>query len=167
MKLALRLAWKQWLAVPALLIGLLAISGLAARNVQTAVIQVSNSAPRHHRIVFQVNADEPAPMKHAISNSINLVRHYRKMNEPVRVEIVGYGPGITMFRADTSPVRDILEYMRANFPEIAFTVCGNTKAIIEQREGHEIPLIEGTRIVPFGIVRLVELQDAGWSYIRP
>lgn len=28
-------------------------------------------------------------------------------------------------------------------------------------------VFEGTRVVPFDIVRLVELQEAGWSYIRP
>jgi intracellular sulfur oxidation DsrE/DsrF family protein len=149
--------WKRWFAFPALFVVALGIGGVVAENVQAHV----------HRIVFQVNADDPVPMKHAVSNSINLVRHYRELNESVIVEIVAYGPGINMFRADTSPVRDILEYMRSNFPEIAFTVCGSTKVIIEQREGHAMPLIEGTRVVPFGIVRLVELQEVGWSYIRP
>jgi intracellular sulfur oxidation DsrE/DsrF family protein len=156
-KLVWRPHWKRWFAIPALFVVALGIGGLVAEKLQTHV----------HRVVFQVNADDPVPMKHAVSNSINLVRHYRELNEPVMVEIVAYGNGITMFRADTSPVRDILEYMRSNFPEIAFTICGNTKAIIEQREGHAMLLIEGTRVVSFGIVRLVELQEAGWSYVRP
>ncbi|MDE1969483.1 MAG: hypothetical protein KGI92_11310 [Alphaproteobacteria bacterium] len=152
-----RLRWKPWFAVPLLLAVAVGIAAFTGENVNT----------RMHRVVFQVDADDPVPMKHAVSNSINLVQYYRKLGDPVKVEIVAYGPGITMFRADTSPVRDILEYMRANFPEIAFTVCGNTLRIIEKREGHPIPLIDGTRVVAFGIVRLVELQEAGWSYIRP
>lgn len=159
--------WKRWVAILALLIAVFGIGGLLARSVQTAVLDVSDNPPLRHRIVFQVNTDDQVPMKHAVSNSINLVRHYRELGEAARVEIVAYGDGISMFRADASPVRDVLEYMRVNFPEIAFTVCGNTKAIIEQREGHVMPLIEGTTVVPFGIVRLVELQEAGWSYIRP
>lgn len=166
-RLTTRLARKRWLAAFVLLVVVLGIGGFIARDVQTAVLHASDSVPLQHRIVFQVNADDPVPMKHAISNSINLVRHYRAVHQPAKVEIVAYGPGIAMFRADISPVRDILEYMRTNFPEIAFTVCGNTMAIIEKREGHAIPLIEGTRVVPFGIVRIVELQEAGWSYIRP
>ncbi|SMF83969.1 hypothetical protein SAMN05428998_1529 [Tistlia consotensis USBA 355] len=64
-------------------------------------------------------------------------------------------------------MRKVLKYINREFPEISFTVCGNTKSIIEHREGHVIPLIDGTEIVPFGIVRLVQLQEAGWSYIRP
>ncbi len=146
-----------WFAALALLIIALMLGGVVSNHFQAHI----------HRIVFQVNANDPIPMKHAVSNSINLVTHYRQLNEAVTVEIVAYGPGIAMFRADTSPVRDILEYMRTDFPEIAFTVCGNTKTIIESREGRPMPLIEGTRVVPFGIVRLVELQEAGWSYVRP
>ncbi|MGE3829927.1 MAG: hypothetical protein AB7F76_02935 [Parvibaculaceae bacterium] len=123
--------------------------------------------PHPHQVVFQINTDDIVPMKHAVSNTINLVRNFRDKHEPVHIEIVAYGAGIAMFRDDQSPVQGVLEYIHKNFPEIAFTVCGSSKAIIEQREGHPMPLIEGTRVVPFGIVRIVELQEAGWSYIRP
>jgi intracellular sulfur oxidation DsrE/DsrF family protein len=122
---------------------------------------------RVHHVVFQVNSDDPVPMKHAISNALNLVRHFPETQESTEIEIVAYGPGITMFRADISPVRDILGYVGQNFPEVRFTICGNSKAIIEQREGHAMPLIQATEIVPFGIVRVVERQEAGWTYIRP
>ena len=120
-----------------------------------------------HRVVFQINSDNPAAMKHAVSNSINLVKYYREKKEGLRVEIVGYGRGIDMFRTDKSPVRRVLEFMHAHFPEIAFVVCGNTTAIMEQQEGHPLSFITGTRVVPFGIVELVERQEGGWSYIRP
>ncbi len=147
----------RWFAIAALFVIALGIGGVFAASEQARV----------HHVVFQVNADDPVPMKHAISNAINLVKHYRAEKEAITIEIIAYGPGLNMFRDDVSPVRDMLKFMRSNFPEIAFTVCGNSKAIIEQREGHAMPLIEGTKGVPFGIVRLVELQEAGWAYIRP
>lgn len=157
MQRAWPLRWKRRFFVPILIVIALATGGILAEAIH----------PRVHHIVFQINSDDSAPMMHAVSNSLNLLKHYREKGETVRIEIVAYGPGISMFRTDTSPVRNILEYIRANFPEVVFTVCGNTKAIIEAREGHTLSLIEGTRVVPFGIVRLVELQEAGWSYIRP
>lgn len=143
--------------MPALLVAAVGVGGFST----------DASRALKHRVAFQVNADDQVPMKHAISNSINLVTRYRELKESVEIEIVAYGPGIKMFRADTTPLGDILIYIRSHFPEVAFTVCGNTKRIIEQREGHPMPLIDGTNVVPFGIVRLVELQEAGWSYIRP
>lgn len=157
----MRFAWlhsrRAWLAVSAVIVIALGIGGVLAETLH----------PRAHQVVFQINADDVAPMKHVVSNSVNLVRNFRDTREPVEIEIVAYGAGIAMFREDKSPVGDVLEYIHTNFPEIAFTVCGSSKTIIEQREGHPMPLIEGTRIVPFGIVRIVELEEAGWSYIRP
>ena len=153
----MKLTWlhsrRAWLAVSAMIVITLGIGGVLAETLH----------PRAHQVVFQINADDVAPMKH-VSNSVNLVRNFRDTREPVEIEIVAYGAGIAMFREDKSPIRDVLEYIHTNFPEIAFTVCGSSKTIIEQREGHPMPLIEGTRIVPFGIV---ELEEAGWSYIRP
>lgn len=148
----------------------LALVALAALIIVAAGIgdtAADYSASRIHRIAVQINSDDVAPMKHAISNSVNLVRYYRSRHQPVKVDIVAYGSGIAMFRADISPVASVLNYIKKNFPEIAFTVCGNTKSIIERQEGHRMPLVSGTNVVPFGIVRLVTLQEKGWSYIRP
>jgi uncharacterized protein len=122
---------------------------------------------RTHRIVVQVNSDDPTIMKHAITNSLNAIRNYSEKNEPVAIEIVAYGPGVHMFRADTSPVKDLLAFLRANHPDVRFSVCGNTKMIMEKTEGHPLSLVDGAQVVPFGVVRLVELQEAGWSYLRP
>ena len=33
--------------------------------------------------------------------------------------------------------------------------------------GKEIPLVTPAKIVPAGVVRLMELQEKGWSYVRP
>ena len=128
---------------------------------------VTDKSVKHHRVVFQLNENDEAAMRHAISNSVNLSNAYREKNEPIDIEIVAYGAGINMFRMDTSPVREALQFLHVNNPNIAFIVCGNTKAIMEKKEGHPIMFIDGVRVVPFGIVRIVELQEAGWSYIRP
>jgi intracellular sulfur oxidation DsrE/DsrF family protein len=123
--------------------------------------------PKAHRIVFQVNSDDPAAMRHAITNSLNAIKSYGDKNEAVAIEIVGYGPGVHMFRVDTSPVKDLLQFLRANHPDVRFSVCGNTKMIMEKNEGHPLALVDGAQVVPFGVVRIVELQEAGWTYLRP
>jgi intracellular sulfur oxidation DsrE/DsrF family protein len=72
-----------------------------------------------------------------------------------------------MFRADTSPVKDRIETLKSTIPGVTLSMCGNAKAGMEKAEGHEIPVLDGARVVPAGIVRLIELQEQGWSYIRP
>jgi hypothetical protein len=50
---------------------------------------------------------------------------------------------------------------------MAFSGCNNTLQAMQKTEGKEISLVAEARIVPAGVVRLMELQEAGWSYVRP
>jgi intracellular sulfur oxidation DsrE/DsrF family protein len=36
-----------------------------------------------------------------------------------------------------------------------------------KNEGRDIPLISEAKITKSGVVRLMELQELGWSYLRP
>jgi intracellular sulfur oxidation DsrE/DsrF family protein len=162
-----RLRARRWLVAPLLTLA------FTLPFIATLVLTAAESAgpkeekPKPHRIVFQVNSEDPMAMRHAITNSLNASKHYKDRNEPLLIEIVAYGQGIHMFRVDTSPVRDLLQFLRANNPDIAFSACGNTKTIMERNEGRAVSLLDGIQVVPFGVVRLVELQEAGWSYMRP
>jgi hypothetical protein len=51
--------------------------------------------------------------------------------------------------------------------DIVFSACLNTKAKIEKKTGQTLTLVEGVTTVPAGVLRIMELQEAGWSYIRP
>ena len=74
-----------------------------------------------------------------------------------------------MLRADTSPVKDRLKRLKQDsFPSrVAFSACGNTMTGMEKKEGHPIAIVPEASVVPAGVVRITELQEAGWSYIRP
>jgi hypothetical protein len=72
-----------------------------------------------------------------------------------------------MLRADTSPVKDRVAAMSMQYPELRFSACENTRAGMAKREGKEIPLVKEAKSVPSGVIRLIELQEQGWSYLRP
>jgi len=122
-----------------------------------------------HRVAIQVDQNDPAVMNLALNNAKNVIEHYREKNEDAEVEIVAYGPGLHMLRDDTSPVKDRIKQMaQATFPtKITFSACNNTKQGMERREGRPITIIPQATIVPSGVVRLMELQEQGWSYVRP
>jgi len=135
----------------------------SSKDPKDAIVQKT----RAHRIVFQVNSDDPTTMKHAITNSLNAIKNYTEKNEPVAIEIVAYGPGITMLRNDNSPVKDRISETKKEIPNLVLSMCGNAKAAAEKREGHEVVPLPGVGVVPAGIVRVMELQEQGWSYVRP
>jgi intracellular sulfur oxidation DsrE/DsrF family protein len=124
---------------------------------------------KSHRLAIQVDQNDPQVMNLALNNATNVIEYYRGRNEDVEVDIVTYGPGLHMLRADTSPVQDRIKQLKAMaFPsKIQFSACNNTKQGMEKTEGHAISILPDAAIVPSGVVRLMELQEQGWSYVRP
>jgi intracellular sulfur oxidation DsrE/DsrF family protein len=122
-----------------------------------------------HRLVIQVDQNDPAVMNLALNNATNVINYYRAKGEDVNVDVVTYGPGLHMLRSDTSPVQDRIKNLKDYaFPsEIQFSACGNTKEGMEKNEGHPITVLSEAVTVPSGVVRLMELQEKGWSYVRP
>jgi len=122
-----------------------------------------------HRIAIQVDQNDPQVMNLVLNNATNVIEHYRGKSEDVDVEIVAYGPGLHMLRTDSSPVQERIKHLKELvFPgKIQFSACNNTKQGMEKKEGHAISILPEATIVPSGVVRLMELQEQGWSYVRP
>ena len=48
-----------------------------------------------HRLLIQVNQNDPAVMNLALNNATNVLEYYRGRGERADVEIVAFGPGCT------------------------------------------------------------------------
>ena len=124
------------------------------------------ASPPMHRLVLPINTDDPTTMRALISTSLNLPKYYQERNEAFTIEVVAYNAGVHMLRADTSPVKDMLRLLRTVNSNIRFVVCEATRLGMERQEGRPITLIDNVDLVPSGPGRIIELQEAGWSYIR-
>jgi len=122
-----------------------------------------------HRVTIQIDQNDPQVMNLVLNNTTNIIEYYRAKKEDVDIDVVAYGPGLHMLRSDTSPVQDRIKRLKDMvFPgKIQFSACNNTKQGMEKAEGHEIPIVPDATIVPSGVVHLMELQEQGWSYVRP
>jgi uncharacterized protein len=122
-----------------------------------------------HHIAIQIDQNDPQVMNMVLNNATNVIEYYRARNEDVDVDVVAYGPGLHMLRADTSPVQNRIKRLKDMvFPgKIQFSACNNTKQGMEKTEGHAISILPDATVVPSGVVHLMELQEQGWSYVRP
>ncbi|WP_150522587.1 DsrE family protein [Roseibium sediminis] len=120
-----------------------------------------------HKIAFHVDENDPQVMNMALNNVQNVSKYYADKGEEVEIEVVTYGPGLMMLREDKSPVAERISVMSLEIPNLSFAACGNTHRAMSQQAGKEVPLLSEAKVVPSGVVRLVELQEAGYSYIRP
>lgn len=119
--------------------------------------------PSVHRMVFQINEDNPNLWNLMLNNIGNIINEMGK--DHVEIKVVAYGPGIDMFRKDRSTVIERLESLKKFAGKgIAYTVCSNTmKAMKVERQD----IVEFVDDFHPGIVRIVELQEKGYVYLRP
>ena len=119
-------------------------------------------ANQPHKLVIQVSSDDPQTQTIALNNAVNVQKHYGMDN--VMVEIVAYGPGLTLLTAQ-SKQKSRVESLAMQ--DITFSACGNTMSKMEKKSGKKVVLAEGVTVVPAGVVRIMELQEQGYAYLRP
>ena len=128
---------------------------------------LAQASHKPHKVAVQVDQDDPAVMKLALNNVQNILDYYKAKGEKVDVQVVAYGPGLNMLRDDTSPVKSRIATMALDSSNLGFYACGNTRANMAKQENKTIPLVSEAKVVPAGVVRLMELQADGYAYIRP
>ena len=120
-----------------------------------------------HKIAFHVDESDPKVMKMALNNVQNVSNYYAGKGEKVIIELVAYGPGMNMFVKGKSPVEDWISVMPMSIDHLKFSVCGNAHRKMSEKAGKDVALIDGVGMAPSGVVRLVELQEQGYAYVRP
>lgn len=142
---------------------LIALAGLFSVVVSQPVL----AEGKVHRLAIHVDENDPDKMNIVLNNAGNMTKYYREKGEDVQIEIVAHGPGLHMLREDTSPVKTRIAAMALEFDNMEFSACGNTMKGMAKKEGKPVRLIGEAHEVPAGVVRLVELQEQGWSYVKP
>jgi uncharacterized protein len=139
---------------------------VAAKTSDLSKVTATNQK-QPHRLAVQVDVNDPAVMNLALNNVSNAVQHYNDIGQTIEIEVVAFGPGLHMLRDDTSPVKARIKSMGETMPRLTFSACGNTRENMTKTEAKEIPLVSQAKVVKAGVVRLMELQERGWSYLRP
>ncbi|MGR3571975.1 DsrE family protein [Brevirhabdus sp.] len=132
-----------------------------------ALTTAAAHAAEPHRLAIHVDENDPKVMNMALNNVKNVAAYYKEKGEEVIIEVVAYGPGLNMFVADKSPVKDRISSMSLELDNVSFSACGNTHEAMKKAAGGDVPLISEAKLVPSGVVRLMELQEEGYSYVRP
>ncbi len=146
---------------------MLALAGFAGMTATLVGRKAGGDQPVVHRVAIQVSTNDPALMNMALNNVKNIIEHYKNSGETVEVELVTFGPGLHMLRADRSPVKDRLTSLKGSLPTLTYSACENTRNGMIRVEQGEVPMVPEAKLVPSGVVRLMQLQEEGWSYIRP
>jgi len=120
-----------------------------------------------HKLAIHVDENDPSIMNLALNNAQNVMKYYQSKGEKVAIEIVAYGPGLNMYVAGESPVKDRISALSLESGDIVFSACENTRQGMIKKTGKDVALLSEATSVPSGVVRLMELQGEGYAYVKP
>lgn len=141
------------------LIGALALAGWSS----PALADHMKDGRQVHKMVFQMNEDNPKLWNLMLNNINNVINELGKEN--VDIKVVTYGPGINMFRKEKSNVLERLDSLKKlGAGHVDYTVCSNTMKAMKVEKGEIVEFVND--LYP-GIVRIIELQEKGYVYLRP
>jgi intracellular sulfur oxidation DsrE/DsrF family protein len=124
-----------------------------------AFAQSPPTAPaKIHRVIFAVTSGDEADWSLTLGNARNLIAGLKPA--PYEIEIVSFGPGINLIKADSPVAKDIAALQADG---VKFTACQNAMRFhhLELKD-----LVPGAIPVPAGIVELVTKQEQGWIYVK-
>ncbi len=114
------------------------------------------------QVVIQVSENNPDYWNLVLNNAQNLLDFFGQEN--VRVVVVAFGPGLPMLLKN-STVAARLE--SENSEGVEFDACHNTMKAMARKIGHMPVVVPEATVVPAGVARIMQLEHAGFAYLRP
>jgi len=111
------------------------------------------------KMVIQVSDNDSAKWNLALNNAKNIQKDLGKGN--VELEIVAYGPGINMLKAESEVGNRIGEAMESGVKVLA---CQNT---MRNQKLVKEDMLSNIAYVPAGVIEIMQRQHQGWAYLRP
>lgn len=125
----------------------------------TLALPATTLAADKSKMVVQVSDANPATWNLALNNVKNVQKDLGKDN--VDLEIVAYGPGIGMLKADSEVANRIEEAVDSGVKVVA---CENTMHGQKLTKEDMNPKVG---YVKAGVVEILQRQQQGYAYLRP
>jgi intracellular sulfur oxidation DsrE/DsrF family protein len=134
-----------------------AVPGLGADAVQPKPAGANIGGKE--KVVFQVSDGDPKKWNLALNNIRNVQEALGK--DKVEVELVVYGPGIDMLKAESVAGNRVNDAVADGAKVVA---CENT---MEAQKLTKEDMLKSIGYVQAGVIELIKRQQQGYAYIRP
>ena len=149
--------WRSW--VPCLVVAIVLLAQVRADGAHL------KENPRKHRIVYHLDEAGLDKAKFVLGNIRNHVVGVGGWQHVEALELVVHGPALKLFvQSSIDPaLKQTLEMLQEQ--GMTFGACGNTMKNFSITT-EQLP--RGSLVLPQGgVVRLMELQEHGYIYLRP
>ena len=125
------------------------------------------AAAAEHKLVLQISDNDADKMNTVMNVAANVSRLYTARDDQVDIKVVAFNAGLHMLRPDTSPVAERIVNFAASMPNVEFQACNNTREAMAKKSGKDVPIYDFAEVVPAGVVSIIELDEQGYTIVRP
>lgn len=130
-----------------------------------ALTSAPPAAPKKHKVVYHLSEAGADKAKFIMANVQNTITGLGGMQSFDALEIVVHGPAVKTFMADTIDPELKATVDKIVAQGVVLTMCGNT---ITKQNIDPNNLVKGCSIAQQGgVVRIVQLEEQGYTYMRP
>jgi len=133
-------------------------SAWASASYAQSAVAPTPAVTRQH-VVIQVSDNDSQKWNLALNNAHNVQIELGPQN--VDIEIVTYGPGIAMLKAESVVGNRVAEALEAGVNVVACQVSMKGQKLVPQ------DMLARIGYVPSGVVEIMKRQQSGYSYVRP
>jgi len=123
------------------------------------VMAVPVQAAEKAKLVIQVSDNDPGKWNLALNNAKNIQNDIGKAN--VELEIIAYGPGIGMLKAESEVGNRVADAVEAG---VKVSACQNT---MRNQKLVKEDMLSSVGYVTAGVVAIMQKQHQGYAYLRP
>lgn len=146
-----------------MLAAVLAFGTAAQAADQEAIEAVGGNTLAQEHLVLQITESD-LQRQNLVLNVANNVLKARGGPDQIDVEVVAFGPGISMM-FDKNPHADRIRSLGQQ--GVRFSACKNSIAAATRKLGHKPDLNSAAQPVEAGIARVLDLVEAGYILVRP
>ena len=114
-----------------------------------------------HKLAIHIDRSDELTQRLTVSNASKALE---VLQEDVVIDVVIYGPGMALVTQGGKFEKQVSNLMKKG---VKFHLCEVTVKKMTKKSGKAPNLLKGVNIVPSGTVKLMQLQEDGYVYLRP
>ncbi len=139
---------------------------LAQTDRQRANTDVADAQKSTTKVLVHLTSANIDSGLNTLNNLQQLLDSYARKQQKVIVEVVANGDGIKLLDSKNTSIAKRIRELALQHPNLTFAACKNTIDQMRLSKGLTIDLIPQVKLIDSGVVKVIERQNEGWTYIR-
>ncbi|HEB85853.1 MAG TPA: hypothetical protein ENI68_02405 [Gammaproteobacteria bacterium] len=133
---------------------------------QTTQFNAPSPQKKIWKLIVHMNANNPARFRTVLDETEHLLKTSAESTRKVQIEILINGQGVRMLEDKDTPYAKKILAMESHYKNIRFLACQIALDRHRDRDGFDLELLPGVKVVSSAVREAKARQREGWTYLQ-